>query len=72
MRLGLSIPMYDEAALAAEVVAELVAALEGLDFRLALVDNGSRDGTGGPAGPRATTAGSASSSPPATRCRCAP
>lgn len=46
MRLGLAVPMYNEAALATEVVGALVAALEAREFRLAIVDNGSQDGTG--------------------------
>lgn len=49
MTLGLSVPLYQEAALVEAVVSELIAALEagGVPFRLALVDNGSTDGTGG-------------------------
>lgn len=47
MSLGLSVPLYNEAALVEQVVAEIVGALEqgGVPFRLALVDNGSTDGT---------------------------
>jgi len=45
--LGLSIPLYDEAEGVAAVVSDVVAALESerIQFVLALVDNGSRDGT---------------------------
>ena len=48
MTLGLSVPLYDEEALVEAVVAEIIGALEAGDvpFRLALVDNGSRDRTG--------------------------
>lgn len=48
MRLGLAVPLLDEEALVEEVARGLVLALEGagVDFALALVDNGSRDGTG--------------------------
>ena len=48
MSLGLSVPLFNEEALVEAVVAELVAALEAgeVPFRLALVDNGSRDDTG--------------------------
>ena len=48
MTLGLSVPLYDEEALVEAVVTELIGALEAGDvpFRLALVDNGSRDRTG--------------------------
>lgn len=48
MSLGLSVPLYNEGALVERVVAEMVGALEagGVPFRLALVDNGSRDRTG--------------------------
>lgn len=48
MSLGLSVPLYDEDALVEAVVAEIIGALEagGVPFRLALVDNGSRDRTG--------------------------
>ena len=45
--LGLSIPLFDEAALVESTVHDLVAALESTStpFTLALVDNGSTDGT---------------------------
>ena len=48
MSLGLSVPLYDEEALVEAVVAEIIGALQagGVPFRLALVDNGSRDRTG--------------------------
>ena len=48
MTLGLSVPLYDEEALVEAVVTEIIGALEAGDvpFRLALVDNGSRDRTG--------------------------
>ncbi|CCO09360.1 glycosyltransferase family 2 protein [Desulforamulus hydrothermalis] len=47
-KLSLVLPMYNEAANAAAVVNELIAALEKekICFELILVDNGSRDGTG--------------------------
>ena len=44
--LGLAVPLYDEEPLVASVGAALLAALDGIDARVALVDNGSRDGTG--------------------------
>jgi len=48
MSLGLAIPLYDEEALVVEVTTGLLRALDlaGLEFRLALVNNGSRDRTG--------------------------
>lgn len=48
MSLGLSVPLYDEEALVEAVAREIIAALdaEHVPFRLALVNNGSRDGTG--------------------------
>jgi len=46
MRLGLAVPLFNEAPLVEAVTRDLVAALEGIDFTLALVDNGSTDGTG--------------------------
>lgn len=46
--LGLAVPLYDEAPLVERVTADLVNALDatGAHWRLALVDNGSLDGTG--------------------------
>lgn len=46
--LGLAVPLLDEADLVDVVVRDLCLALDGagVPFRLALVDNGSRDGTG--------------------------
>lgn len=48
MSLGLAVPLYDEESLVEEVAAGIVEAAEtaGLEFRLALVNNGSRDRTG--------------------------
>lgn len=48
MRLGLSVPLYNEEALVEQVATGLIAALDeaGIPFRLALVNNGSADRTG--------------------------
>ena len=48
MSLGLAIPLFDEAPLVEDVVHELQRVLESadIDYQLALVDNGSSDGTG--------------------------
>lgn len=48
MKLGLSIPLYNEAALVTEVVASIHASLEqaGIESILVLVNNGSEDDTG--------------------------
>jgi dolichol-phosphate mannosyltransferase len=44
--LSIAAPMHDEEDTAAAFHARVVAALEGIDFELVIVDDGSRDGTG--------------------------
>src|SRR5438874_1449531 len=45
--LSLAVPLYDEAQNVERVARGLLEALEGVSLELILVDNGSRDGTGG-------------------------